>query len=594
MACVLRCPGFAWWRCRWSAACGLCLCGGVWWSTWSGVNLRACHQRARPAPHGACASLPGLRLVVLSLVAGALQLGRCVCGGAWCSTWSSVHLRDCHQLAGPAPHGVCALPSVLRLVPCSSVGAVPGQGVHLRDCHQRAGCHLMACALRCPPGGVARAVRVLVLPGGAVAGRWCLTARSVRVWWSTWSGVHLSGCHQRAGPAPHCVCASLSGLHLVALSLACSVWPVPGGVVAGALQLCRCVCGGLPGQRVHLRACHQRAGPAPMACALCHLCFAWCPAACARWLCGVGPVWWPGALSLVSCSSVGAVCWCLVVYLVRCSPEGLSPACKACPHGVCALPSVLRLVPCSSVGPALQRVPGGCVVLVLSGGLVRCRCCRAARSVLCVGAWWSTWSGVHLRACHQLAGPAPHGVCASLFGLRLVALSLSPVPVWWCRTCGACVGPAWWLAGLSLLPCSSVGAVPGQRVHLRACHQLAGPAPHGVSASLSGLRLVVLSLVAGALQFGRCACGGLPGQRVHLRACHQRAGPAPMVCALCCLCFTWWLCRWCLAARSVRVWWCVCGLPGQGVHLRDCHQRCGVPLMQRGQSLAAFCRACTA
>ena len=42
------------------------------------------------------------------------------------------------------------------------------------------------------------------------------------------------------------------------------------------------------------------AGLQRVACALCCLCFAW-------WLCGVSPVWWPGPLSLVPCSSVGSL-----------------------------------------------------------------------------------------------------------------------------------------------------------------------------------------------------------------------------------------------------------------------------------------------
>ena len=167
------------------------------------------------------------------------------------------------------------------------------------------------------------------------------------------------------------------------------------------------------------------------------------------------------------------VWWCVVVYLVKCPPERLSPACRAWP------PWPVRFAVCAS--------SGGFVAGVLQLG----RCVR-------VGAWWSTWSSVHLRACHQLAGLA-------LMACALCRLCFA----WW--LCG--VGPVWWLGPLSLVPCSSVGV-----------------------------------------------CGGAwwsTWSSVHLSGCHQLAGLAPMACAVCRLCFAWWLCRWRLAARSVRVWWCL-------------------------------------
>ncbi len=252
------------------------------------------------------------------------------------------------------------------------------------------------------------------------------------------------------------------------------------------------------------------AGLQRVACVLCCLCFAWwrcrwCPAARSVLPCSVCPVAVRCWSCLLACCAVACalqfgrcVCWCLVVYLVKCPPERLSPACRACPswrecfavraspggpvagrwcpavyapclcgagrclalsgvhlrachqlagpapHGVCALPSVLRLVAlslvsCRSVGPALQRVPRACVVLVLSGGLVRCRWCLAARSVR---VWWCVV--VYLvkcpperlspacRACPPW--PVRFAVCASPGGL--VAGAPQCVP----RACVVLVG----------------------------------------------------------------------------------------------------------------------------------------------------------
>ena len=265
--------------------------------------------------------------VVWCAVAGGLQRGRCPCGGGrWCA-WSRCPPEGLSPACGAYPMACvlrcsglawwhCRCPRCL----CGGVthavrlqvlpgGAVPGQGFHLKAHHQRAGCHLMACAFRCSPGGVARAVRVSVLPCGVVV-------------------VVVSGACVVVSPM-RCVCGSC-------LVACCAV--------AGALQHGRCCAW----SRVHLKAYHQRAGRHLMACVLRCPGFAWWRCRCPRCLCSgiahVVRVWvLPGGL--LCCL------WCraaqVVLCLVKGPPERLSPACRACPHSLCGLPSVLCLVPCS-------------------------------------------------------------------------------------------------------------------------------------------------------------------------------------------------------------------------------------------------------